>query len=81
MYTLASEVLEQEELPFDLLLPLIRETAARAQRIPPAATQTGPAARGDAETVKRHLEWLKENEEMKAIYKLLSERLGTRYKK
>ncbi|MCE5205711.1 MAG: DUF2520 domain-containing protein [Porphyromonadaceae bacterium] len=71
MYTLASEITEKEELPFDVLLPLITETAAKVGEMPPRLAQTGPAVRYDEEVMKKHLSMLNDSV-MKEIYRLVS---------
>lgn len=71
MYTLASEVVEEEEIPFHLLHPLITETAAKATVIHPKTAQTGPAVRFDEKVIQNHLELLN-NSMKKEIYSLLS---------
>jgi len=71
-YTIAEEMLEQHKLDFDLVRPLIAETAAKAQAFSPRAVQTGPAVRGDEGTLKRHREFLKENSELLELYDKIS---------
>lgn len=71
MYTLASEITEKEELPFNVLLPLIAETAAKVSELPPLAAQTGPAVRYDEEVMKKHLSLLTDPV-TKEIYRLIS---------
>ena len=80
MFTLAKEILGQCNLPPELLHPLISETARKAVSGDPAAFQTGPAARGDKEIIKKHLERLSGDEELKEIYALLSKYLEKKYK-
>ncbi|HHS96271.1 MAG TPA: DUF2520 domain-containing protein, partial [Phaeodactylibacter sp.] len=55
MYQAAAEILEGEQLPFDLLRPLLLETALKVQDQSPKDMQTGPAIRGDTHTIERHL--------------------------
>src|SRR5688572_15151435 len=47
LYALTESYCKKENLDFNLLLPLIRETAARLEEIPASASQTGPAIRND----------------------------------
>lgn len=58
----------------ELLAPLVRRTAANwAERGPEALT--GPAARGDVETIERHLEALRElAPELVPVYEALTDR-------
>lgn len=73
LYALTEQYCKKEGLDFYLLLPLIKETAARLDDIPPSQTQTGPAIRNDRETMNKHLELLNHYPELKKIYSLLSE--------
>lgn len=73
MYALAAEQLEQADLPFELLLPLIRETAQKVQTMSPRKAQTGPAVRHDTEVMQRHLHLL--TEQQKEIYSLISKNI------
>jgi predicted short-subunit dehydrogenase-like oxidoreductase (DUF2520 family) len=71
LYSIANELLNENEVPFELLYPLIEHTAKRISSAPPKALQTGPAVRGDLETMQRHLEML-DKVEHKKIYEALS---------
>ncbi|SFL10532.1 Rossmann-like and DUF2520 domain-containing protein [Proteiniphilum acetatigenes] len=71
MYTLASEIMSEEEIPFHLLNPLINETAAKVTVMEPKAAQTGPAVRFDEKVMQKHLELLKDPLK-REIYSLLS---------
>ncbi len=46
-YALAADILEQHGLPFDVMLPLVDETARKVHQLHPKAAQTGPAVRYD----------------------------------
>ncbi|GGG51368.1 Rossmann-like and DUF2520 domain-containing protein [Bizionia arctica] len=72
MYRIAHEITEMEGVEFDILKPLILETAKKVQDLSPYMAQTGPAKRNDNKTIKRHLKQL-ESEEHKTIYSLLTE--------
>lgn len=72
MYEIAYSFLMKNNLPFDLIQPLIKETADKVQHETPYDAQTGPAKRGDNKTIEAHLELLK-NKEYQEIYKLVSE--------
>jgi predicted short-subunit dehydrogenase-like oxidoreductase (DUF2520 family) len=49
-------------VPFEAFLPLVRGTVENVADLGPAAALTGPVARGDLETVARHLDELPEDE-------------------
>lgn len=72
LYALAEEVLTANALDFDILRPLINETAAKVQEALPLAVQTGPAIRNDEQTLKKHEELLKQQPQLLEIYKTLS---------
>ncbi|APG59435.1 Rossmann-like and DUF2520 domain-containing protein [Christiangramia salexigens] len=71
LFTIASDYCEENELPFNILLPLIRETVAKIDTLPPYSAQTGPALRNDQKTISAHLEML--NPDRKKIYTILTE--------
>lgn len=61
-----------------LLHPLIVETMEKTLELGPLGAMTGPAKRGDVATIQRHLDLL-EDEELKTIYKILSERIAASF--
>lgn len=71
IYRIAHEITESQGAEFDILKPLITETARKIQKVSPYMAQTGPAKRNDKKTIKRHLKQL-DNEHHEAIYKLLT---------
>lgn len=79
MYSVADELLQKNNMPLEWLHPLMLETAMKATITKPSAVQTGPARRGDLEIIEKHLGLLKENPEIAAIYKRLSEEILKRY--
>jgi len=74
MYAEAEKILKDNNLPFDLLKPLILEVAQKVQTLTPREAQTGPAVRGDLKILQSHLKLLKEPWH-KEIYQLLSDRI------
>lgn len=73
IYALVEKYCKDEGLDFLLLLPLIRETAARLEDISPATTQTGPAVRNDTETIEKHLALLQNYPQLKRLYEQFTE--------
>jgi predicted short-subunit dehydrogenase-like oxidoreductase (DUF2520 family) len=63
LYYLSQQLLAEKQLPFDLLRPLILETAEKVQEQLPAGVQTGPAIRNDEKTMAVHLQQLHEKPE------------------
>lgn len=71
MYRVAHEITESQGVEFDILKPLILETAKKVQLLSPYMAQTGPAKRNDKKTIEKHIQLL-ENEDHKAIYELMT---------
>lgn len=79
MYGIAEEILQENGLPFQVLLPLISQTADKVRRISPFHAQTGPARRGDTSVMDKHLSSLSDDSMKRDIYKALSELLLKKY--
>lgn len=73
LYHLAGKILAEEGLNFDVLRPLILETALKTEHLLPAQAQTGPANRGDHKTIQAHLEYLESSPDLQNIYRILSD--------
>ena len=67
----AESIVNDIGLDFRVLRPLLTEVVEKGALIGPRQAQTGPARRGDEQTMKKHLNALK-NEEMKQLYRLMS---------
>ncbi len=80
LYALAAHLLEEKQLPFDLLLPLIQETTAKLSQLPPREAQTGPAIRFDTNIIHKHLAMLHQHPRMQQIYEIMSESIYNMYK-
>ena len=72
-YALAETICIRENLSFDILRPLIEETAAKALDNSPAQVQTGPAVRFDRIIIDKHLAMLEEEPVMQELYLKVSE--------
>lgn len=72
MYALAAELLKKYNLPFDVMLPLIDETARKVHELTPREAQTGPAVRYDENVMNNHLSMLVDSPALQEIYKLMS---------
>ena len=73
LFTIAEEILQKENIPFNILLPLITETIHKIQTHSPKQMQTGPAKRNDNTTIQKHQEYLKTNfPQALPIYQLLT---------
>tara|TARA_R110002020_G_scaffold1998_1_gene9134 strand:- start:43528 stop:44292 length:765 start_codon:yes stop_codon:yes gene_type:complete len=71
LYRISAQLCAKNNIPFTILLPLIRETAQKITEISPERAQTGPAVRDDGKTMEKHLSLL-QNRTHKEIYSLLS---------
>lgn len=81
LYRVAHEISDAKNINFDILKPLIQETAKKLDHLSPYQAQTGPAKRRDKKTIKRHLKLL-ENDHHKTIYELLTQSIqNTHYGK
>lgn len=80
LFTLSKQMLLNEDIPFDVLLPLIINTTSKLEISPPEKNQSGPAIRHDETTLKHHLELLENNEILKKIYSLLTESIQKYYR-
>ena len=74
MYMISDEILNKENIPLDILHPLIKETASKISKHKPKDVQTGPAIRKDKSTVDAHLNYLKEGNNYD-IYKILTKNI------
>ena len=72
--------LSQNDIPYQLIQPLLQETVDKLCQSPPDTHQTGPARRGDFNTINSHLEMLKDSP-LKQIYQTLSDNIFKKYKK
>lgn len=73
LYALMEAYCEKEGLNFQLLIPLIQETAMRLNNIKASNAQTGPAIRRDATTIEKHMALLDTHSELKMIYQLFTQ--------
>ena len=73
LFGLAANILQEKHLDFNLLKPLIMETALKIQEHLPQTVQTGPAIRRDEKSMQAHLELLQQHPNLQEIYRLLSQ--------
>ncbi|PZX94493.1 DUF2520 domain-containing protein [Flavobacterium aquariorum] len=80
LYQLGSEICQENHVPFDILKPLILETAEKLLTLSPKDAQTGPAKRNDISTIEAHESFLS-NENQSTIYKILTQSIQNHGKK
>ncbi len=71
-YAVAYSLLKEAGIDPSCLLPLVEQTARKLHSVAPAEGQTGPAVRGDAKVMERHVKALEAHRDWQEIYKLLS---------
>ena len=81
LYGIGEEICKENEIPFDVLKPLIIEVADKINYLTPKQAQTGPAKRGDSQTIEKHLKFLENDSEKKEIYQLLTQAIISKNEK
>jgi len=76
MFALANNIADEHSLNFDLLKPLILETAKKVMTLAPISAQTGPAIRGDEDTMAKHRQLLLQNPEIMRLYNTISQSIN-----
>jgi len=72
IYALMEDYCHKENLDFNLLIPLIKETTLRLTTISPSSVQTGPATRADKATIDKHLALLASHQHLKQLYEMMT---------
>lgn len=72
-YALSAAVLHEVGIPFEVMLPLIDETANKVHTLSPRQAQTGPAIRNDHTIMQRQHDLLADSPQLQQIYDLLSQ--------
>lgn len=80
LYQIGQSICEENGIPFDVLRPLIKETAVKIQNMEPYDAQTGPARRNDDLVIQKHLEALENNSHWQQLYQLLTNSIKRTYK-
>lgn len=79
LYTLTNDYCKQEDLDFQLLLPLIKETVLRLNGSSPDQFQTGPAMRKDTASMQKHQLLLTGAPDLQEVYQLFSRKITAYY--
>jgi len=74
-YAIAKELTDEKGISFDILKPLILETAQKAVNQTPKSSQTGPAIRNDGSIMEKHLEMLSGHPDLQNLYRQVSQRI------
>lgn len=73
LFSIAEEFCNKENIDFNMLKPLIMETAHRIQNTSPSLLQTGPAVRKDIQTLDKHLRVLTNHPKLRTTYLRLTD--------
>jgi predicted short-subunit dehydrogenase-like oxidoreductase (DUF2520 family) len=73
LYAESEKFCLKENIPFQLLFPLVAETARRLEVVSPGRVLTGPAIRRDQVTIDKHLALLENQPSLKKLYLLFTE--------
>lgn len=71
-YAASQKLLQQHGIPFDVMLPLIDETAAKVHGMTPKEAQTGPAVRYDENVIGKQIQLLENQPYFQKIYDCMS---------
>ena len=71
-YALSAQILEKHGLPFQVMLPLIAETAEKVRSLHPREAQTGPAVRYDENVMEAQKQLLADEPLMREVYDIMS---------
>ena len=72
MVHIARQLLSQHKIDPGMLDPLLQETFEKIREMGTRQGRTGPAVRGDQETMKKHIELLKDHPEWEKLYTFIS---------
>lgn len=71
-YDIGDQLLQEQQMDFELLKPLVQETAQKVMRMKPSEAQTGPAMRFDESVMSKHIDLLNDKPDLVDLYKLVS---------
>ncbi|MEM1122765.1 MAG: DUF2520 domain-containing protein [Bacteroidota bacterium] len=81
LFHVGHSILSKERIDLDLLKPLILETVLKIEEGTPFAMQTGPAKRGDTQTIKKHLDYLQKFPKYGQLYTLITKSIQDAYRR
>jgi len=71
LYEIGHQICDDNQIPFEILLPLIKETSEKIIKHNPKDVQTGPAVRNDQITIQNQMDQL--NPDHAKIYAILTQ--------
>ena len=79
LMNLSKRYCEEQQIPFEQLLPLLSQTIGQLSENDPQRLQTGPARRNDQITIQKHLDMLQNEAELSEIYNMISRQITNRF--
>lgn len=76
-FDISDQYSKENELDFNWLIPLIKQSVNQLGTKSPKELQTGPAKRNDQQTIDKHIELLPEN--LKEIYQIVTKSIKNRF--
>lgn len=80
LYAIGNDICQENQIPFEILKPLMEETIHKLDILSPQEAQTGPAIRNDQKTIAAHEAFLNNENQLK-IYKTLTQSIQENGKK
>lgn len=80
LMAVSEEICDKQRIPFSLLYPIVSQTAERIRQASPRHLQTGPARRGDEETIDKHREMLAYDKELENLYSAITNSIEKMYR-
>ena len=74
LFAIGERLCIDNNLPFEILMPLIIETTDKIKSLSPKEVQTGPAKRKDTTIIQEHIAIIKE-EEIKELYQKITDNI------
>lgn len=72
MAGISLDILQNSNLDFSILHPLIKQTVSKLSFLSPSEAQTGPARRRDNKVIETHISMLQERPDLQELYKLMT---------
>jgi predicted short-subunit dehydrogenase-like oxidoreductase (DUF2520 family) len=76
----AEKICKENQIDFELLHPLIKESSLKIMDTSPRDIQTGPAIRKDEETVQEHIDLLQKHEHLAKLYQQMTQLIQEEFK-
>jgi len=80
LMAVCEQICREQQLPFDIMQPIIKQTFERIADHHPHDLQTGPAKRGDTITIGNQTDLLKQHPDWQAVYKAITASIANMYK-